>query len=343
MRTRLILFALLLASGVAAGDGLETVVVEYQRMGLEHQVDGVVEARRQATLSAQVAGEIEEVNFDVDDYVEKGAVVLRIRDREYRAGVEQARAALDEARANLREAQLEFDRNQDLRKKNLISQAQFDRAKANLEAADAREASAEASLARAEELLGYTVVKAPYSGIVVERHVEPGESTAPGRPIMSGYARGELRVTANVPQSLIADLRARRQVRVIVLEDGQSIDIDDITIHPFANQQNHSFPVRLELPRRELPLYPGMLVKVALTIGETERLLVPQSALVSRSEVNAVYVVDADGRVGMRQVRPGNRFDDRVEILSGLEAGETIALDPIRAAIEYKQQQAAAG
>ncbi len=127
-----------------------------------------------------------------------------------------------------------------------------------------------------------------------------------------------------------------------MIESGESIAVDQITIHPFANPQNHSFRVRLELPRQPLPLFPGMLVKVAIAIGETERLLIPQAALVSRTEVNAVYVIDADGRVALRQVRPGNRFGDQIEILAGLDAGETIALDPVRAGIALKQQLAGA-
>lgn len=343
MRLGFLAPALLAGSLIGADVTAETVVritVEPTSMPLERELDGIVEARRQATLSAEVAGQIEQVNFDVDDYVEAGEVVLRIRDREYRAGVEQARAALAEARAGVRDARLEFKRSQDLLKQKLISQAQFDRAEAGLKAAEARQAAAEASLARAEERLGYTVVRAPYSGIVVARHVEPGEAVSPGQPIMSGYAEGELRVSADVPQSLIGSLRARREARIVVIESGESIAVDKITIHPFANPQNHSFPVRLELPSRALPLYPGMLVKVAIAIGETERLLIPQTALVSRTEVNAVYVVGDDGRIALRQVRPGNRFGERIEILAGLEGGETIALDPVRAGIALKQQMA---
>ena len=120
-----------------------------------------------------------------------------------------------------------------------------------------------------------------------------------------------------------------------------SLAVEKITIFPFANPANHSFRVRLDLPSRAPGLYPGMLVDVALAVGETERLLLPSSVLVSRSEVNAVYVAGADGRLSLRQVRPGNRFGEQIEILAGLEAGERVALDPVQAGIELKRQQAA--
>jgi multidrug efflux pump subunit AcrA (membrane-fusion protein) len=129
---------------------------------------------------------------------------------------------------------------------------------------------------------------------------------------------------------------------VVLLESKRSIVVGKITIHPYANPQNHSFPVRLDLPGLKNDLYPGMLVKVVLTIGSTERLLLPQQALVSRAEVNAVYVLDSAGKLSMRQVRPGNRYQQQVEILAGLDAGETVALDPVRAGIEHKRQLEAA-
>jgi RND family efflux transporter MFP subunit len=334
----LVLFAGLIPVTVFSGEPLQTVTSARVAMPLQYRVDGVVEARQQATISAEVAGKIEIVNFDVDDYVEKGEIILRIRDLEYRARQQQSRAALDEANANLQDMQLEYKRSQNLRQQKLISQAVFDKARANLKAAKAREASAQASLAQADEQLDRTVLRAPYSGVVVERHVEPGEAVNPGQPIMTGYGLGELRVTAQVPQSLIGGLRQYRSAQVILLEDGQALEVSKITIHPFANPQNHSFPVRLDLPAMDNGLYPGMLVKVALTIGSTERLLLPQQALVSRSEVNAVYVIAADGQLTFRQVRPGNRYGEQVEILAGLDENEIIALDPVRAGIEHKRQ-----
>ncbi len=328
----------LIAISVSAADPLQTVTLHRIKMPLEYHLDGVVEARQQATISAEVAGKIEMVNFDIDDFVEQGEIVLKIRDQEYIAQQKKARAALDEADANLQDMQLEFKRNEDLRSKKLISQAVFDKTRANLKAAQARKSSSLANLAQAEEQLGYTVVRAPYSGVVVERHVEPGETTSPGQPIMTGYALGQLRVSAYVPQSIISGLRTHRSARVVLLEDGRSLEVGKITIHPFANPRNHSFPVRLDLPEMKNDLYPGMLVKVALTIGSTERILLPQKSLVSRTEVNAVYVLDDAGQLSFRQVRPGNLFGEQVEILAGLDAGESVALDPVRAGIEHKRQ-----
>ena len=99
-------------------------------------------------------------------------------------------------------------------------------------------------------------------------------------------------------------------------------------VFPEASTPSSTFRTRLELPENATDLYPGMFVKAGFVIGETDRLLIPAAALVRPSEVTAVYVVDAHGQVRMRQVRVGDRFDDSIEVLSGLTAGERVAIDP---------------
>ncbi len=335
-RQMIVLFLLLPATAFAQ---LETAIVLQSASVVEYELDGVIEASKQATLSAEVSGRIETVNFDVGDFVREGEVILTIRDNEYRAGLQKAKASLAEAGANFQDAIKNFKRSQDLHDQKLISQAKFDKARANLKTAEARVEAAQAAVSEAQERLDHTVLRAPYSGVVVERYVEPGETTQVGQRIMSGYARGQLRVKVNVPQSLIAAVREHRSARVLLLESNASVMVDQITIYPYANPQNHSFPVRIELAASELPVFPGMLVKVAFAIAATNRLLIPASALVQRSEVNAVYVINHQGRVSLRQVRPGNRLGDQIEILAGVEAGEQVALDPVRAGIELKAQQ----
>jgi RND family efflux transporter MFP subunit len=301
---------------------LETVVQE-------DEFDALVEAVNQSTVSAQTSGRVVEINFDVDDYVEKGAVILRMRSAEQRAGVAAA-----EARA--REAKAEFDRVKDLVDKQLLAKAAYDKAEAALKAANA-------ALAQAREGLGYTVVRAPYSGFVVERHIEVGETASPGQPLMTGISLNALRATASVPQAHIATVRALARARVI-LPNGESLAGKSVTISPFADPQSHTFKVRVDLPEGEQKgVYPGMFAKVAFATGEMQALLVPVQAVVHRSEVTAVYVVDAQGKVSFRQIRGGARHGDRVEVLAGLAAGERVALDPIRAGVILKEQRAGKG
>ena len=315
---------------------LAAMAVQLERTSLERPVDGIIEAVNQATVSAQTSGRVAAILYDVNDYVPAGAVIMRLRSTEQRAGLQQAEANLTEARARNEEAQTNFQRIADMYQRKVVSKAQYDQTLANRDAAAARLASAEAGIAAAREGVGYTEITAPYAGVVTKRLVEVGELVTPGRPLMAGLSLRDLRVNLNVPQSAVAAVRRIGKAAIYV--GGQRIEATRITIFPEASAPSSTFRARAELPPNAADLSPGMYVKVGLVIGDTERLLVPRSALVERSEVTAVYVVDsANQTTQLRYVRTGHEFGDRIEILSGLAPGERIATDPVAAAARRAQ------
>ncbi|MCW8874862.1 MAG: efflux RND transporter periplasmic adaptor subunit, partial [Gammaproteobacteria bacterium] len=200
-KPRHLLWMLLLPASLAAQDNpLSTQRIESQTLAIERRFDGIVEAVHQGTLSSQVSGRIEEVLFDVDDFVEAGTLLVRFRDLDQQAGLSRAQAGLREAEARVRESGAELQRFQQLYQQNLVSKANLDRAEAEAKAAQARHKAARAELSQAEEQLEHTRVRAPYSGIVTERHVEPGETATLGQPLMSGLSLDRLRLSTQVPQ-----------------------------------------------------------------------------------------------------------------------------------------------
>lgn len=315
---------------VAAVPALDAFVVQPERAPRERIWDGVVEAVNQATLSAQTAGRVLELPYDVDDYVPAGAVVVRFTDVEQQAMQRQAQAQLAAAQAAFREAQAEFERISGIYARKLVAKAQLDAATARRDAARAALDAAQAAARSSAEQVDYTVIRAPYSGIVTRRHVQVGEAVRPGQPLISGLSLGQLRVQVDVPQSDIAAIRERRAASVVLDDGARRIAAREVIAFPYADPQTHTFKVRIELPEAETGLHPGMTVKVAFAVGEAERLLVPDAALVRRGEVSAVYVLDERGVV-LRQVRLGHRFGDRWEVLAGLAAGERVASDPLAA------------
>lgn len=303
----------------------------------EQVLDGVVEAVNRSTVSAQISARVIELPFDVDDFVEQGEIIVRFRDTEQKAQVERARANLEEARAQRLQAHSEYERFRSLRDKSLISGSQMDQARAAYETARAREEAARAALDEAREQLEHTVVRAPYSGIVVERHVELGETATAGQALMTGLSLEHLRAVVEVPQQHINALRAHQTARVI-LPDGGSVQAAEIRVFPYASDQTHTFRVRVSLPEGRHGIYPGMLVKVAFVSGRDDRLLVPAEAVVRRSEVTAVYVLNGDGRLQFRQIRIGTAgADGAVPVLAGLDAGEKVVIDPVAAAVALKE------
>jgi RND family efflux transporter MFP subunit len=329
-------------AGAAPGSaaGLDAVVVRVAQVPREVAFDGVIEAVNQATVAAQTGGRVVELPFDVGDYVQKGAVIARFTAREQRARTDAGNAAVAEARARLAEAQVEFDRIQGIYERRLVAKARFDQASADLESARARADAAEAARVEAREGLGYTAIRAPYSGIVLARHVRIGETVAVGKPIMTGLSLEHLRVIVDIPERQVLPLRKHRRARVI-LPDGESVPVEELRIPPGADPQTHAFRVLATLPAGEHPAFPGTLVKVAFVSGADSRLLVPANALVRRNELTAVYVIGAAEEISLRYTKAGSPVTDgRIPILAGLADGERVATDPIAAAIVYKHQPA---
>lgn len=338
MRPAFLLFALLLAgcgeapapapAGPAAST-LATEVVKAVTVPAERELDGTVEAVNQATVSAQTSGRVAEIFHDVNDFVPAGAILMKLRSTEQRAGLQQAEAARVEAAARESEVQTRYERIRDMHERKVVAKAQLDQVAAERDAAVARLAAATAAVESAREGVAYTEVRAPYAGIVTARLVRVGESVSPGTPLMRGLSLEKLRVNVDIPQTLVEQVRKLRKAAVYV--DGRRVEAMQVTIFPEADPATNTFRSRVDLPANAADLYPGMFVKVGFVTGESPRLLVPKSAIVTRSEVTAVYVVDADGRVGLRQVRAGAAVGDRLEILAGLAAGERVALDPVAA------------
>jgi len=323
---------------VGTGAALTSVLVRSALIQRETAFDGVIEAVNQSTVSAQTSGRVVELPFDVGDAVEKNAVIVRLTTTEQQARSAAAEAALAEAKAHLAEAQIAHDRIRDIFTKKLVAKAQFDQATADLDSARARFAAARATLSGAREGLGYTVVRSPYAGIVIARHVQLGETVTPGKALMTGVSLAKLRVVVDIPQLHIGPLRKHSLARVI-LPGPVSVTPTKLRIPPNANPATHSFRVRVTLPMGVQDTYPGTLVKVAFVMGQDRRTLVPASALVRRGEVTGVYVIAKGAPINFRYLRIATPLaDGRVPVLSGLDVGERIALDPIAAAIAYKKQ-----
>jgi RND family efflux transporter MFP subunit len=323
------------AAGEAGADGLATQVVGVESAPTERLLDGTVEAVHQSTVSAQTAGRVAAIYYDVNDFVKAGSLIVSIRSTEQAASLTQAQAALKEAVAREAEAQTRYQRIEDMYQRRVVAKATFDEASAARDAAVARLIAARAGLEAAREGVSYTEIRAPYAGVVTRKHVQVGEAVAPGTPLMTGASLDELRVVAEVPQSVIGEVRSVRKAAVYV--DGRRIESTGLTIFPAAEPDSNTFRARIELPKGVEGLAPGMFVKLGLVTGEDDRILVPRTAIVERSEMRGVYVVAADGRVTLRQVRLGHARGDRVEILAGLAPGERVALDPVAAGLRARR------
>ena len=226
-------------SSISAADlPFNVHTAQYQSYPTFQTFDATVEAVRRATVSSETSGRISEINFDVDDFVEKGSVLVRITDAATRARLSGLEANVSEAEAQYNVALSEFNRIKGVYERQLVSKSAFDRAEAELKAATQRLSAAQAKVKETLEQLKYTVVKAPYSGIVSERHVELGEMAKVGQPLLTGFSLSELRAVTHVPQSVVTQIRSAKEAQIIVDTPGQApLRSSLITVYPEADPE----------------------------------------------------------------------------------------------------------
>ena len=305
-----------------AADPLPVITVKAHAVDLAFPVESVVEAVQQATVGAQIAGRVLEVRADAGQSVKKGDVLMRIDARE---AAEAARAA----EAQYANAKVGYERTKSLVTQKFMSPAALDKARADLDSAAANRSAAGASQSHA------TIV-APLTGIVARRHAEMGDMATPGKPLFTIYQPGALRVTASVPQYRLKAMRDVSAARVEFPELGKWIDAVRVQVLPTADAATHVSQVRVTLP--EVPeATPGMFARVHFITGQAEKLTVPVAAVLRRGEVAAVYVLTADNRLSLRQLRLGDAVGQgEIEVLAGLSAGDQVVVDPVKAGIQLK-------
>ena len=333
----LILLAFIFAPVAQAAERLAVVPVQYREVAQSYSADGVIEAARQTTVSAQIAGRIKEILFDVGDKVRKGQVILRIDEREAVQAVAGSQAQLMQAQAAMQNAKSNYERARQLYAQKFISQAALDKAQADYKMALAQAAASEAGVEQSALVQDYTAVVAPYGGVVAARLVEVGEMVTVGKPLMTGFDPAQMRVIVEMPQYKLAEIGAHPQAMIELHSLKQRVQATSVTVLPTANARTHTTQVRAYLPSNEAGVYPGMFVRVQFVVGKTKKLLIPTSAVVRRSEVVAVYVVDDKGGVQLRQVRLGETAgQDEIEVMAGLNQGEKVALEPVKAGMSQQ-------
>lgn len=325
---------------------LASFVVTSAQASREQTWDGVVEAINETTLAAQTNARVAALPVEIGDRVKQGDVLVRFTAVEQDSARRSAQAAVASARANAVQAEANFKRIDAIYARKLVSRADLDAATAQRDAAQAAQASAEAQLRSAGQQADYTVVRAPFDGIVTQRFVEVGQAVQSGPPqpqqLIAIAAVDALRAEVLVPQGTVDAIRAHG-IASFLLDDGaRRVPAASVSVLPTADPATHTFRVRVGLPPNTPGLWPGMTVKVAFAAGNAQRIMVPAAVLVRRGEIDGVYVIGADNSVGLRLVRLGHRNGDDIEVLSGLAAGERIARDP-EAAVRWLVAARASG
>lgn len=308
-----------------------SAMVQLRSVADVYAADAVIEAVRQATVSAQISGRVTQFFVDAGDRVKRGQLLARIDPRETDAQVAGQRANVAQADAALVQARLNFDRTQSLVKQNFLSQSALDKADADMKSAQAVVDAARAGNTQAITARSFAEVRSPIDGVVTRRLMELGELAAPGKPMLDVHDPAALRAVGSVPQFVLPRVAHADRASVLLPTLNQTILATHLTVLPAADARLLSTQVRADLPGT-LPagVVPGTAAKILLPTGTSEKLVMPADAVIRRGELTAAYLIGADGKPQLRQIRVGDLVDSgQIEVLAGLAAGERVQLNPL--------------
>lgn len=280
-------------------------------VGGYYRAAGTVRALQRAELGTRMMGRVESVRVRPGDRVRRGQVLATFDRAAQTAARRQATAGLELATSNLR-------RMERLHADSAIPVAQLEAARAGFAQA---EAQAQAALAE----LSYAELVAPFAGVVTERLADPGDLAAPGRPLLVIEDDGAREIVVAAPERVAAQVRAGQTVEVDVGADARAVSARVVAVVPSADPMSRTVDIRLTTRER---LASNLTAVANLPVAqEAAPLSVPPSAVVERGQLTGVYLFAPDTTLRLRWIRVGRRAADRIEVASGLVAGDLVARD----------------
>lgn len=290
---------------------VRAVVVESQARPSTEEVVGTVRAKLRAVIEAKVSARIEALLVAPGQTVKASELLAQLDAREIQAKLDQALALREQATRDLTRAR-------DLMEKKITTQAEFD-------SAQARERVAAGSLREMETMLGYTKLIAPFNGIVTRKLADVGDLATPGKPIVEMEDPSALRFEADVPEALIGNVKLGAKLPVRVGAVPTPIEGTVVEMAPVADAASRTFLVKLDLPPTEAARS-GQFGRVWVATGESQTIRVPAAAIVARGQMDTVFVADKS-HAQLRIVRTGKHTDGEVELLSGINPGESVVIE----------------
>lgn len=342
-------------SGKEQETAVSVGVYEVRRVvvGNLYDATGTLRGLQTAVLTSKVPGYVEKVLVEAGARVRPGQPLVVLAARELEAGRRAAEAAVAEAEQAILEAEagLEaaeagwsvasatFERFQSLREQRAVTRQEFDEVEARYRAAAAEKEAAGARLRRARAaerrataeadaartLHDYTQVTAPFAGRVTQRQVDVGNLASPGTPLLVIEQEGRLRAEVHVEESQVGSIHEGDFADVLLEGLAHPLRGEVTEVEPAIDARARTFLVKVALPE-DAPrdrLGSGHFVRVQFTVGQTERMLIPASAVFQKGQLEMVYVVE-EGRARLRLVTMGRKRGQRVEVLSGLGEGDRV-------------------
>lgn len=301
------------AAAQAKPQGLpvETVQASVAPIRNELSATGTLYSNESVVVTAEISGKVTEIFFQEGQKIAAGQVLLQLDQSVLNAERDRAQASFNLSQANIKRAEL-------LLQEQAISERERDEAYAQWRLSDA-------NLRLAEAQLDKTVIRAPFSGLLGLRRVSRGEYLQPGKAIVTLDDIDPIKVDFRVPEVFAHQLKNGQKIVMNVdAVPGESFAGQVYAIDPQIDVNGRSVLLRAKVEQQDGPLRPGMFARVTLVLEERPAaLLIPEEALIPKGDRQTIFKV-VDGKVAAVEVTTGLRTRGQVEILQGLEAGETV-------------------
>lgn len=288
-------------------------------------VSGKIQATNSADLSTRMMGYVNKVYVNVGDKVRKGQLLVSINNSDLQAKRAQVNAGITEANAALSNAQKDYNRFKNLFVDNSASQKEMDDMTANYEMAKARVEAANQMKNEINAQFAYTNITAPFSGTVTGKNVEAGNMANPGVPLISIETPGNFKVMAMVPETEISAIKKGTTVDVLVKSINKTIKGKVKEVSTSAKNTGGQYLVKIDLDKTDANILSGMFTTVQFPVERKETssmVLIPNEAIVTNGQLSGVYTVSQSNTALLRWLRLGRTFGDHVEVLAGLNVDE---------------------
>jgi len=274
------------------------------------ETTGTVRSENRASIAPKVTGEIAEIHVVTGQDVKKDELLVKISALEITSKLQSAQASVDKVRRDLK-------REQDLLESGASTPEVVNDLKDQLRIA-------EAMMSEAKTILSYTEIRAPFDGVITRKYANEGDLALPGNPLLEIEDLSSLRVEADVPEALGIGLELGMKIDILIAGIEGSLDGKVSEIAPAADPRSRTFPVKIALPAHSA-LKSGQFAKVRIPTGEFESILVSKKAVSQWGQIERVFEIK-DGHLMMRIVKTGTRHGDQIEVLSGLDGDEELAI-----------------
>jgi len=284
-----------------------------------------VQPRMKMDVASRLLATINTIEVEPGDEVEQGELLATLDDREIQAQLREAEAAASGIEADLAVRQREYQRYKQMYAEKAVTKETYDQIEGAYQVSQAQLSRTNEQINRIKVMLTYARIKAQTSGVVADRYLDPGDLAVPGKPLLTIHDPGELELHASVREGLAGNIHVGMQLPVSIDALSRQATSTVREIVPHAETSSRSVLVKVTLPTDQLEgIYIGMFGRLAIPVGKIDRIVVDENVIQHVGQLEVVDVVRDDGTLDRRFIRTGVQIDDKIEILSGLNAGEVV-------------------